>query len=85
MMVAYRNGDLVNMLNFCTAKCCFVLWYNVGIHMLTLTDRDFKGYFLIHVYTFFCSEKNNKNVIQFLTSSFVIQDFTFTFFSSRFL
>jgi len=36
VLVAYRNGDSVDMLNFNTAKYCFVLWSSVGIYMFLL-------------------------------------------------
>lgn len=41
-LVAYRNADLVGMYNLGTVKYSFVLWSNLGMHMLKLaTDAYF--------------------------------------------
>jgi hypothetical protein len=35
-LVAYRNADLVGMYNLGTVKYSFVLWSNLGTHILKL-------------------------------------------------
>jgi hypothetical protein len=45
-LVAYWNGDLVDMCNLGTVKYCFFLWFNLGIQMLKL-ERQLKMHFLM--------------------------------------
>jgi len=49
VLVSYRNGDSVDMLNFNAAKFCFVLWSIVGIYMFILNRSRLSG-ILFHIH-----------------------------------
>jgi len=39
LLVAYGNVDLVDVYNLGSVKCSFVLWSNLGVHMLKYNRR----------------------------------------------
>jgi hypothetical protein len=78
-LVAYQNGDVVDMGNLGLAKYRFVLWSILRKPMLTL--------YMYIKYTFFSIKTNNKHIVQFLMKTFlkrklILYPLRFIFFNS---